>query len=178
MRLLSRLLALLLSFAVLVGGVVLAVEVVAQRVGAGPVLVGWPALYRWADRTPWTAAGVRLTCAALAVLGLVLLALQVKPRRPGRLRLATADPATDAAITRRGLAQALRATVADIDGVRDVRVAVRRRRIRIRAVAAAGQPDGGVPIRDRVVEVAQARLDALRLLRAPRLAVRVATRRR
>ena len=178
MKIVNRLLAALLGFALMAGGAVLAIEVAAQRLGTGPLLVDWPAMYRWASRTPWTATSVRLLCLALAVLGLALLIAQLLPRRPRRLRLDSDSPMTDAAITGRGLAQTLRAIVADIDGIRAARVAVRRRRVRITAKAAARQPDSGSPIHDRVVNVAQERLDALRLQRAPRLAVRVTRRER
>lgn len=176
MRVLNRMLALLLSLAVIAVSVVLIVEVVAQRVGVAPVVVDWHATYRWAQRTTWSAGVVRLTCVLVAVMGLVLLVAQLKPRRAGRLPLHSDQPATDLAITRRSLTSTIRGAVADVDGVTDTRVVVRRRRIRVRAHARAPHTAGGAPTWEAVTQAAQRRLDALQLRHTPKLAVRISAR--
>jgi hypothetical protein len=176
MRLLNRLLALLVSLAVIVAAALLIIEVIAQRVGVDPVVFNWHATYRWAARTTWNAAAVRGVCLLLAVVGLALLTAQLKPRRPARLPVHGQDQATDAAITRRGLARTLAATVGDVDGISAARVAVHRTRIKIKAQARADQP--AMALREAARRAAQDRLDALRLRRPPRLAVRVSARER
>jgi hypothetical protein len=173
MRVLNRVLALLVSLAVIAVGVVVIIEVIAQRVGVDPVVVNWHATYRWAQRTSWNAGVVLLICVLLAVLGLALLAAQFKPRRPGRLPLRSDQPAIDLAITRRSLTSTIRGAVGDVNGVTDARVAVRRRRIRVRAHARAPHTADGAPTREAVTQAAQRRLDALQLRRSPKLAVRI-----
>lgn len=60
MRIVNRLLGFVLSLATVVASVTLIVEVTAQRVGAGPTILDWPALVGWAQHTTWGAAPVRV----------------------------------------------------------------------------------------------------------------------
>src|SRR3954468_18761586 len=98
MRLVNRLLAALLSLALIVAGVLVVVEVVAQRLGRGPAIVDWPRLHDWARRTPWQQGGVRVASSLLVLAGLVLLAAELRRGRPSRL--AVRSEVTDAAYTR------------------------------------------------------------------------------
>jgi hypothetical protein len=174
MRVFNRLLAVLVSAAVIAAAAMVVTEVAAHRLGVRPVVFNWHATYRWAQRTAWNAAAVRAGCLLIAVVGLAVLAVQLKPRRPARLSIRDGDPATDAAITRRGLVHTLAATVDDVEGVIARRVALHRSRVKIRVEARAGQPETAV--RDAVRRAAQDRLDALHLRHPPRLAVRVSSR--
>ena len=63
--------------------------------------------------------------------------MELKPRRVTRLPLRSGDEATDAAVTRRGLAGTLRAAATGVDGISSAAVKVRRRRARVTAAAAA-----------------------------------------
>lgn len=176
MKLLNRLLALVVGLAVIAVAVVLATEVVADRVGHRPVVVNWPATYQWAHRTTWNAGAVRFICVLLCLSGLALLVAQLTPRRPARLTVDSADPATDAAYTRRGVAQAIRSAVTEVDGVHRAAVAVGRRRIRVATKAVAREPSVALSMRDTITQAAQGRLDALELRHPPRLAVRISTK--
>jgi hypothetical protein len=178
MRILNRLLALLLAIGIVFAAAVGAIEVVAQRSHHRPVLLDWPAIYRWAAHTTWGAAPVVLLSIGLAVAGLLLLAAQLKPRRPARLPIAAADPATDTAITRGGLAHALRRAVTGLDGVSGARVTVRRHRARISVTSRGGGETDRTVLRTNVAETARRQLDALHLSRPPRLSVRLTTRER
>ena len=176
MRLLNRLLAALLSLALIVLGVLVVVEVVAQRLGRDPVMVEWPRLYDWARRTPWQQGSVRVACILLAIAGLLLLAAELKRSRPSRL--AARSEATDAAYTRRGVADALRSAVRDVDGINSATVSVGRRRVKVAATAAGLQPFTAESLREPATAAAQQRLDALELQSPPALSVEVSTRSR
>ncbi|MFU8875301.1 DUF6286 domain-containing protein [Micromonospora sp. SL4-19] len=173
MRITNRLLAFLLSLGLALGAVLVLIEIVAHAVGAKPFVLNWPGLYRWASGTTWGSGSVRLIGVALAVIGLLLLAAQLKPRRPDRLRLQPVDPATDAAITRRGLARTLRYAAIEVGGVHDAHVTLGRHLVRLRAEV----HDGAAPTMDSlhaaVASAAQDRLDALCLAAAPALSVRI-----
>ena len=81
----------------------------------------WHPVYAWAKRTTWNAGSVRVTCAVLILLGLVLLIAELKPARVSRLKADPVQPGAapiDTAYTRRGLATAIRSAVTGVDGVR------------------------------------------------------------
>jgi hypothetical protein len=92
---------------------------------------------RWAAETRWDALVVQVWSAVLVVVGALILALELKPRRVTRLPLRSAHDATDAAVTRGGLAGTLRAAATGVDGISSAAVTVRRRRARVTATSAA-----------------------------------------
>ncbi|MGI5240153.1 DUF6286 domain-containing protein [Dactylosporangium sp. CA-139066] len=175
MRLVNRLLALIVSLALVAGAVVVVVDVVAVMTGHRPVAVDWPAAYRWAGHVTWAGGEVRLICGLLAVVGLVLLGLELRPRRPARFATASDNPATDAAYTRRGVGQTVRDAVTGVGGIDDAAVTVRRRHLRVRAKAIAREPATAAS-RDSVTQAARTRLDALQLRRPPKLTVRISAK--
>ena len=140
MRLLNRPLALILAVALAGASIILLIEVIAFAVHASPVVVHWPTWYHWAGKTRWNALVIRVWSAILIVIGALILAIELKPRRVTRLRLRTADEATDAALTRSGLARTLRAAATGIDGITGAAVTVRRRRARVAARVRCARP--------------------------------------
>jgi len=63
----NRLLVLIVGLAVIALAIVVIVEVIAELAGADPVLVSWPSVYAWAQRTTWSdamALGISLLLAA------------------------------------------------------------------------------------------------------------------
>jgi Family of unknown function (DUF6286) len=177
-RLINRPLGLILAAALLVASVVLIVEVIAFAAHTGPLLVHWTTWYQWAARTHWDRAVVRVWSAILVAVGLLILALELKPPRVTRLRLRSGDQATDAAMTRRGLAGALRAAALDIDGISRAAVTVRRRRARITATSAARSRPAAGALKEPVTESVRQCLAGLDLRHPPRLRVRVIPRSR
>jgi len=173
MRLINRLLAALLSLALIAAGVLVVIEVTAQRLGRRPVVVDWPRLHDWANRTPWQQGSVRVTCILLIVLGLLLLAAELKPSLPNRL--AVRSDVTDAAYTRRGVAATIRSAVSDVDGINSAAVSVGRRKVKVEATTAGLQPFTAESLREPATTAAQQRLDALELQEPPALAVNVNT---
>ncbi|KUL41252.1 DUF6286 domain-containing protein [Actinoplanes awajinensis] len=173
MRVVNRLLAVLLAIGVVLAAAVTVLEVSAQRANHRPLVLNWPGVYDWATRTTWGAAPVLLLSIGLTVTGVLLLATQLTPRRPDRLPISCSHPATDAAITRSGLARSLRRAVTEVDGVSQARVTVRRRRARIRVTARAGAASDTGALRTTLTEAARRQLDALGLTRPPALSVKV-----
>ncbi len=178
MRLLNRPLAFILAVALAAASIIVIIEVIAFAAHASPVVVHWPTWYRWAQKTRWDALVVRVWSAILIAVGVLILAIELKPRRITRLPLRSGDPATDAALTRSGLAGTLRAAATSIDGITSATVTVRRRRARVAAKSAArGRTTAGAH-KDPVTQAVRGRLDDLNLRRPPRLKVRVISRSR
>jgi Family of unknown function (DUF6286) len=177
----NRVLAALLSLALIVGGALLIIEVIADRVRHRPAILHWQPAYDWAKRNAWNSGSVRVTCVILILLGLVLLIAELKPARVSRL---AADPAQagaadiDTAYSRRGLAAAVRSAVTDVDGVRGASVKVKRRKVRIAATAAARDNAVARELREPISGAARQRLATLHLRRAPSVSVRVTPRSR
>jgi hypothetical protein len=173
MRLINRLLAALLSLVLIVGGVLVVVEVVAERLGRGPAIVDWPRLYDWAKRTSWQQGSVRVASIVLVLLGLLLLAAELKRSKPTRLAVRSSE--TDAAYTRRGVAATIRSAVSDVDGITSATVSVSRRKIEVEATTAGLQPFTAAGLQEPAMAAARQRLDALELRDPPALSVRVNT---
>lgn len=178
MRLLNRPLAFVLAVALVAASVILIVEVIEFAVHSSPVIVHWPTWYHWAASTKWNAQAVRVWSVILIVIGVLILVLELKPPRVTRLRLRSDDAGTDAALTRRGLAGALRAAATGIDGISGAAVTVRRRRAHVVAKSAARGRAAAGALKQPVTEAVSGRLDALGLQHPPRLTVRVSTRSR
>jgi hypothetical protein len=175
MRVLNRPLAFILAAALIAGCVILIAEVIGFAVHKSPLLVHWTTWYQWAAKTRWDAGVIRVWSAVLIVIGLLILAVQLKPPRVTRLPLRSGDD-TDAAVTRRGLARTLRAAATGVDGISSATVKVRRRRARITAASAARARPAATALTEPVTQALRSRLDALDLRHPPRLRVRVVTR--
>jgi len=178
MRLVNRPLAVILAAALAVAAIIVIVEVFAVAAHHGPLVLHWTTWYRWAGQTRWDQLVIRLWSAILIVIGVVILVLELKPRRVTRLALRSGHDATDAAVTRGGLAGTLRAAATGVDGVSAAAAVVRRRRARVTATAAARGRPATEALRQPVTQALQDRLDGLDLRHPPRLKVRVYARRR
>jgi Family of unknown function (DUF6286) len=176
MRLVNRPLAFMLAAALIAGSVVVIAEVIGFAVHRSPLLVHWSTWYYWAGRTRWNTLVVRVWSVILIVVGALILSLQLKPRRVIRLPLRSGHDATDAAVTRRGLAGMLRAAATSVDGVSKATVTIRRRRVRITAATTARGRAAAGALTEPVTQALRARLDNLNMRHPPRLTVRVIPR--
>lgn len=176
MRIINRLLGFLLAAALLVASVIVIVEVIAVATHSSYAIIDWHVWYRWAARTEWKRGVIRVWAVLLILAGLLLLALQLKPRRTPRLRIAADDEATDAAITRRGLRDAARTAATSIDGVSAASVVVSRRKITVTGTAAARDRAAATKLTDPVTQAIDAKLKPLRLRRQPPVSVRMKPR--
>jgi Family of unknown function (DUF6286) len=178
MRLLNRPLAFILAVALAAASIIVIIEVIGFAAHTSPVVVHWPTWYHWARKTRWDTLGIRVWSAILIAVGVLVLALELKPRRVTRLPLRSSDQATDAALTRSGLAGTLRAAATSIDGITSASVTVRRHRALVTARSAArGHATAGT-LKDPVAQAVRSRLDDLNLLHPPRLKVRIISRSR
>jgi Family of unknown function (DUF6286) len=177
MRVVNRPLAFILAAALAVAAVFVIIEVIAVAAHHGPLVVPWTTWYRWANRTRWDQLVIQIWCGILIAIGAAVLILELKPPRVTRLSLRSRHDATDAAVTRRGLAKALRAAATGIDGISAAAVTVGRRRARVTATAAARGRTAAEALRKPVTQTLQERLDEMDLRHPPSLTVRVNTRR-
>jgi hypothetical protein len=178
MRVANRPLAFILAAALLACSVVIIAEVIGCAVHHSPILVHWTTWQHWARSTRWDAFVVRVWATVLMIAGLVLVVLEFKPRRVTRLPLLAAGRATDATVTRRGLARMLRTEATGVDGITGATVQVRRRRARVTAASGARGRAAAGALTEPVTQALGARLDGLGLRHAPRLTVRVIPRSR
>jgi Family of unknown function (DUF6286) len=178
MRVANRPLAFILAAALLACSVVIIAEVIGFAVHHSPLLVHWTTWQDWARSTRWDAFVVRVWATVLMVVGLVLVVLEFKPRRVARLPLLAVGQATDATVTRRGLARMLRNEATGVDGITGATVRVRRRRARVTAASGARGRAAAGALTEPVTQALGARLDGLGLRHAPRLTVRVVPRSR
>jgi hypothetical protein len=176
MRLVNRPLAFILAAALAVAAVIVIIEVIAVATHHGPLVLPWTTWYQWAHRTRWDQLVIQVWSAILIAIGAVILAIELKPPRVTRLSLRSRHDATDAAVTRRGLAKALRAAATGIDGISAAAVTVGRRRARVTATAAARGRTAAEALRQPVTQTLQERLDEMGLRHPPSLTVRVNTR--
>lgn len=176
MRQLNRLLGALLSLFLITVGVLLIIEVVADRINHKPALVHWHRFYEWAGRTPWQSGAVRVICVLLVLVGLALLIAELKPRRVSRLTVAEEVPGIDSAYTRRGVAAAVKAAVADVDGIRNVDTKVTRRKVTVTATAGAADRAAARQLTEPVTTAAQKRLGSMTLKSVPSVSATVKTR--
>ena len=178
MRVANRPLAFILAAALLACSVVIIAEVIGFAVHHSPLLVHWTTWYTWAGSTRWDAFVVRVWATVLMVVGLVLVGLEFKLRRVTRLPLAASGQATNATVTRRGLARMLRNEATGVDGITGATVRVRRRRARVTAASGARGRAAAGALTEPVTQALGARLDGLDMRHAPRLTVRVVPRSR
>jgi hypothetical protein len=178
MRVANRPLAFILAAALLACTVVIIAEVIGFAVHRSPLLVHWTTWYDWARSTRWKGFVIQVWAVILMVIGLVIVGLELKPRRVTRLPLESADEATDATVTRRGLARMLRTEAAGVDGITGAAVRVRRRRARVTAASGARGQAAASALTEPLTQALGARLDGLGMRHAPRLSVRVVPGRR
>ena len=176
MRVANRPLAFILAAALLTCSVVIIAEVIGFTVHHSPLLVHWTTWLGWARSTRWDALVVRVWAAVLIVIGLVLVGLEFKPRRATRLPLGAAGQATDATVTRRGLARMLREEATGVEGITGATIRVRRRRARVTAASGARGQVAASALTEPLTQALGARLDGLDMRHAPRLTVRVVPR--
>ncbi|MER5438485.1 DUF6286 domain-containing Asp23/Gls24 family envelope stress response protein [Streptomyces sp. NPDC002790] len=115
---------------------------------------------------------VAVAAGALAVLGILMIALAVSPGRRGLLTVASPAAQLRAAMDRKAIGLAVRDAVGDVPGVGTVRVRARRRRVVVRAQLAFGDR---TIARSDIRTAAHTVLDGCGLRRPLRLRVKVRT---
>ncbi len=177
MRVVERFLSLLLALAIVVGSVLLALEVGSAAAGKPPLLIDWRTAYASGGRNAWDTTPARILAVVLLVVGLLLLVVELKPRRAPRLAMVSTDPHTDAAITRRSLRATLLNGARQVDGISDAKAKIGKRKINVSAVSRLGSADTAKGLTGDLEKALLGRLEALQLADTPTLRARVAARR-
>jgi hypothetical protein len=168
MRIANRVLAAVLGLALLVGGLLVAVEIVVAGFDRRPWVLPHDDWYNSARLRSWDDAPPRWIFIGLVVAGVLLLLVQLARRRP--TALAMTPGAVPADIGRRSLEKALGREAARLDGVAAAKAKVREDRADV--VATSNRRQTG----DLVTTVTQAldrRMGALGLARPPAVRVKV-----
>jgi Family of unknown function (DUF6286) len=174
-RIADRIVAGLVALALLVGGVLVAVEIALQAAGREePWVLPWDTWYREGLETPWSDPTVRTVCIGLLVAAVLLLLLQFARRRPSALPVRPRADGVHVDLDRRGLEHWLEARLAKVEGVGSVDVRARRRNVRVRADAVARET---APVEHRLDEAATREIGELDLVRPPSVDVHVRPRR-
>lgn len=128
----SRLAGALLALALIAGGTVLVVEVVAAWLGAGWTILPTDTRARFATWT-WDGRTVVTTIVVLWIVGIAALASALWRRRPVSVAVERIDGETpaeiDAAIERRNFERSVGRHLEMVDGVDTAKVRVRRNRV-------------------------------------------------
>lgn len=124
--LLNRALCAVLALVALIGGLVVAAEIVVAGFERGPWLIPYDRWDRFARTTPWSDGDVRLAGAALVGVGIAILAVQLLRRRPAALALVAVSGGTPASLDRRGTEWWLSERAAQVAGVVDADVRLGR----------------------------------------------------
>jgi hypothetical protein len=169
LRLLERFLALLFWALITAVALVIAVDVALASLDRPERLADADAIRSAvAEFDPTSTVSVGIA-ALLVVLGLVLLIMQLVPRRSRALHHHGSDRLTFV-LDRRGLERRLTATVEDDEDVANARVQIRRRaKVDVRSV----QDSDDRALQKRLRETVRAQLDELVDRRSPRIRVRV-----
>ena len=168
MRIANRVLAAVLGLALLVGGLLVAVEIVVAGFDRRPWVLPHDDWYESARQRSWEDAPPRWIFIGLVVTGLLLLFLQLARRRPRAL--AMTPGAVPADIGRRSLEKALVREAARVDGIASAKAKVREDRADV--VASSNRRQTG-DLGPTVTEALDRRMSALGLARPPAVRVKV-----
>jgi glucose dehydrogenase len=132
----NRVLSALLALLMVVGGLLVAVEIVLAQLGRGALLIPSSAWASWLGGQTWDTFTVRLVLAGLVVVGLLLLILALRPGKPRRLALPATGSNLRVSIARRALQQNLADTAARASGVASASAKAGRRTVTVTATTA------------------------------------------
>lgn len=171
LHLLNRLLAALLSIAVVAATVVLVVEIARWALEAPAWLVPWRDWGTPLAELRVDDPGLRVAAGVALAVGLLLLAFELWPRRPVRYPAEPLGPGSEAAVTASGLRSTVVTAAREVAGVRSASVRARRRSVSVKVHTRAR--DRAPETRQTVRDGAVAALADLRLRRPPSVRVSV-----
>lgn len=128
----NRLLAAVLALALILGGLLAAVEIVLARLGQPYWFIPRQQWGNWLTRQTWDASLVKLILAAMALMGLLLLLTALRQGRPRVLPVASDAPGVRVDILRRGAERAVVAAARRTNGVRTASASIGRRKATVK----------------------------------------------
>jgi len=167
-RVLNRIVAAVLALALLVGGLLVAVEIVVAGFDHRPWVLPHDKWYRSARTRSWDSAPTRWLLIGLVAAGLLLLLLQLAKRRPTTLPLVPA--AVPADLGRRSLERALVRAASRVDGVSSAKARVDGDRAEVVASTNRRQT---AELHPRLCAALDRRVASLSLARPPAVRVKV-----
>ena len=168
MRIANRVVAAVLALGLLVGGVLVAVEIVVAGFDRRPWVLPHDDWYESARERTWESAPARWIFIGLIAAGLVLLLMQLARRRPTALALTPGAIPTD--LSRRSLEKALVREATRVDGVSAAKAKVREDRA---DVVASSNRRQTADLEPAVTSALDRRMGALGLARPPTVRVKV-----
>jgi hypothetical protein len=174
MRVADRVLSVIIGLALAALGVLVCAEVIRTEAlnRRGHLLLPFQSVSRYLHRTAWNSTAILAISAAVAAAGLLLVALELKRRRPGLLVMAGGRDDLVASTSPRSVARTLSRAAEAVPGVFSAKARVRRRRASVRARTRLREGDD---LEQRVRERLERSVADLDLLRAPRLRLRLVT---
>ncbi len=167
MKSFNRLLGLIVALALIAGGVLVIIEVVAAQIGQDPVIADWPEWERRLRTTSWSdARGVFIIA---IVVALVLLLLELVRRAKNMLPVVEGD-SLRVGVRRRFLERQLSHTVGSLDGISRAKVTCSPKRLVVSAETHRANPKG---LRPAIESAVQGELHRLSLADPPAVRTRL-----
>lgn len=168
MRIVNRVLAAVLALALLVGGLVVAVEIVVAGFDRRPWVLPHDDWHRSARLRTWDSAPPRWIFIGLIAAGLLLLFAQLARRRPTALALTPG--AVPADVGRRSLERSLAREATSVDGIAAAKARVGKEKAAVVASSNRRQTGDLEPV---VSQALERRMAAIGLARPPGVRVKV-----
>jgi hypothetical protein len=168
MRTLNRVLAALLSLALIALGLLVVAEIAWASLGQDPLLLPYHDWYRLGRTRAWSSPDTVRAAALLFLLGTLLVVLQLVPRRPLSLELASQRANIANTVSRRSLERFLARSAMQLTGVSGASAKITRRRARVSALTRRHELQD---LRGQVEEVISSKLEGLHLRRPLRAQV-------
>ena len=168
MRVTNRLIAVVLAALLAVAGALAAVEVVAARAANRdePLLIRYDKVATTLRDHSWQDRSVRLVCAGLVLLGLLLLLAGLWWQRK-QMPLSTEDDRTRAYTDRATVRRMLKRAAEAVEGVLGARAKVRRRQVTV-TIRVRPRPRPAAEVERETSAVIQSTVDRLGLVQRPR----------
>lgn len=163
----NRLLGALVAVALVITGLLTALEVAAAQLGHEPLLVHWSSWDRRLRTTPWVdTRPLMITILAVAV---ILLLVELAPRRPHTLAV-NDDEHLRVTVRRRHLETELAEMTARVDGITKAKVRINKKRLAVVAKTSRKDASG---LKEAVTGVVGDELSRFSLADKPPVTVRV-----
>ncbi len=175
MRVFDRVVAVILGVVVLGLGALVTAEVIWSKGfdRSGHLVLPYESSSRYLHQHVWSSTPIRAISAAVAAVGLIVLLLELKRRRPGLLTMAGSTAGVVTGISRRSLRRALTRVATSMPGISEAKTRVSRRRASVRARSPLRDPGDH---QQQLYRKLSESLDSMQLTRPLRLQTRLSHR--
>ena len=175
MRVFDRVVAVILGLVLLGLGALVTAEVIWSKgfERSGHLVLPYESSSRYLHQHAWSSTPIRAISAAVAAVGLILLLLELKRRRPGLLTMTDSTAGVVTGISRRSLRRALTLVATSLPGISEAKTRLSRRRAGIRARSPLRDPGD---LQQQLYRELSESLDSMQLTRPLGLRVRLSHR--